>query len=93
VQGGIIVSKFTEGPWGVSRHDQGDGKTQFIIDADHCTIVYSVSGTDPEANAALIAAAPDMYAALLRIKEDQGWMWLDTVLAKAEGRTAIKEGK
>ena len=61
--------RFTPGPWGVTKHNQGhqgDGvmRVQHIVDADHCTVVYSVSGTNPEANANLIAAAPEMYEAL-----------------------------
>lgn len=71
--------KWTPGPWAAIRHGavvggpefsfaQGSGRKQIAM---ACVVPEGVDG-DKDANAALIAAAPDLYAALdelLRVVE------------------------
>lgn len=86
--------KWTPGPW-VWR--TGKGSWQGSIEPDICdfgddTHYYPSEGTPPnEANAHLIAAAPDLYEALERLVielDGSGMEWADDAniaLAKARG--------
>lgn len=62
-------AKFTPGPWSVGRRDMGDGKLGRYIDPKRGQPVARVL-CDPrkaavnDANADLLAASPEMYAAL-----------------------------
>ncbi len=93
----------TPGPWRIATKDTN----RRVVDAaGHSTCVASplTRGREDEAkaNAVLVAAAPDMLAALQRIKaecvqaEKCGWSapsgaWLDVIasaaIARAEGRS------
>lgn len=77
--------KYTHGPWMVEVHDQ-----QTDVINDYFTVASNLSNDD----AALVAAAPDMYEALLLIKKlitdgedvmQSLEMIVDSTLAKAEG--------
>lgn len=77
------LEKATPGPWEIKREDIGDEHFCYvpieIIGSDTFPIVSMEGGLAPnccaftaetlEANAHLIAAAPDMYEALLAIQE------------------------
>lgn len=91
------MSKHTPGPWIVSAHEMGT----FV----RCAGGYIISGPvnqrpGHEANAHLIAAAPDLLEALLALNELQhgkhpleinvmaAWALLDAAIAKATGGEA-----
>ena len=85
---------FTPGPWEYDpdtpiSHDIYGGKKGFHICA--ATSGFSEKGMT-EANAHLIAAAPDMYEALKAalergsMNEQPDWHLIRTAVAKAEGR-------
>ncbi len=57
-------SKHTRGPWQIAEPDDGNFKT-VVFDADMMTVATVPTATfEGDANARLIAAAPDMLAAL-----------------------------
>jgi hypothetical protein len=59
------VLRFAPGPWTLTKFDQG-----FMIhDADGNLVETVYTG---EANARLIAAAPDLYAALEKLRDEIG---------------------
>ena len=94
-------AKFTPGPWKalrghayweVSPQVRGDGQPFTICDC--CpTAPRCPDGGLQEANAHLIAAAPEMYDMLKTIENDDGsvpgWLWdrIQATLAKARGET------
>jgi hypothetical protein len=57
----LIVSKHTEGPW--RADDNGDG-TSCITAGRGCDVADTRASVDEPANARLIAAAPELLAAL-----------------------------
>ena len=60
--------KFTPGPWGVCKNRFG--KISSLRGVDICSLLkYGKKDGEAKANAHLIAAAPDMYAALVHIRE------------------------
>lgn len=67
-----MSEKFTYGPWVVN----GDKieTTSAILRARIAIIDDGFGIEDPDANAKLIAAAPDLYAALLKIVEHDEYM-------------------
>ena len=90
------MAKFTPGPWRVKPHKTNTAR----IDADGWTkfarVYVRVGGLpseEGEANARLIAAAPDLLAALQNIRasrqnghnESEAWGWVDAAIAKATG--------
>lgn len=76
--------KWTPGPWGNVIH----GERESRVGANTLlAIVYSTAFRDQEnqmANAHLIAAAPDLYAALEAVEE---W-WLTDMMHKMDGAPA-----
>lgn len=65
------VASHTPGPWGYWDARQGDGDPYYVVDAItdgadplNGGIQTIMEGCTPEANARLIAAAPDLLAAL-----------------------------
>ncbi len=63
----------TPGPWrqgGVEEILLNNKFREIVADDARIGLVYGVSDEDNKANARLIAAAPDMLAALLRIRND-----------------------
>lgn len=91
-------SKFTPGPWVAKGTDiftgYPVGRSQEPEEIIYAMQLYEVEGTQ-EANARLIAAAPDMYEALKAIIEsgeiplcysDKLVVMAKQALAKAEGR-------
>jgi len=102
--------KHTPGPWKADNHIIGDGWRVFVPrhdEADQHDAIADVetwqSDTETEANARLIAAAPDLLDALknvldelhkhhkMNVKKDYSLMVADSVarkaIAKAEGRS------
>lgn len=89
-------AKFTKGPWEV---DQQVNKINWILSAEDdfnkaVAKVTQYGSSDVaimNANAHLIAAAPEMYDVLSTIENDDGtipkWLWdkIQLVLAKARG--------
>lgn len=72
----------TPGPWHV---DVIYGRDESVFDKDGQLVAahgafHLITG---RANARLIAAAPDMLAALERIYAKEGWVWVGDVIAKA----------
>lgn len=56
--------KFTPGPWVRDRHGQRRGSNGEGVNVWDAGIGYASRSPETEANAHLIAAAPDMYAAI-----------------------------
>lgn len=90
------MSKYTPGPWEVKFNEW---KNTIICKEDNCIAEVSLYGDCSEANARLIAAAPEMYEALkLFYKlhaegkftlEDKDYIAITqaaAVLAKVEGK-------
>ena len=79
------------GDWGLRGAHEIVAKGKHVIAEIGFTTPYCVGASSKDvqqyalarANAHLIAAAPDMYAALKLIYEEQGWVWVGDVLAKA----------
>lgn len=64
-------SKFTSGPWRVSVDGiWARSKWNAEVKIATVTICSPMNGIDWQANAALIAAAPDMLAALLKTRDN-----------------------
>ena len=93
------MSKFTPGPWSVGvandtfESDVGIHADDWII-ADMCNDIREEYGIDQEANANLIAAAPELYEALenaLEVMEDghqsNAKVMAREALAKARGES------
>lgn len=84
------MSKYTKGPWRVT-YSESDGFR--IQQKNLCFVADVYGGRDPESNAQLIAAAPDLYAICLKIQKlseekltmEEG-VALEKAIAKAEGR-------
>lgn len=103
-----METRFTPGPWSFSRWEQWGDTRFYIAQADNATytpnysdvatlIAETVSGERvaiQEANARLIAAAPDLLAALQRCRFDSLNMSLEDLqfcraaIAKATGEQA-----
>lgn len=89
---------YTKGPWMVSKTRSNRPITR-VMTVDHNGPVLcemnKIGGNDIEADARLIAAAPEMYEALKLAKEYLGWHYyggaseaydaVDAVIAKVEG--------
>lgn len=63
------MSKYTPGPWHVAERDD-DGDVLYTVEADNLPVAYIYRKAEREANARLIAAAPEMLEAL---KELTAW--------------------
>lgn len=79
----------TPGPWEINQHyvEAVGGPCRARI-----AIIDDGAGTNPEANAHLIAAAPEMLAALENLENDNGqamppsaWAKVQAAIAKAKG--------
>ena len=62
------MSKFTAGKWEVDELNSG----HYVVytDADNCTVADCLNRKDSEANARLIAHAPEMYGYLVQVLND-----------------------
>ena len=95
------MSKFTAGPWMITKVcDLPDGgKWIDVSDGAYELPLVSVRHKDHEANAALIAAAPDMYEALRNMLASAipGMNWTDeigqVILEQASAALMKAEGK
>jgi hypothetical protein len=69
-----IEQKHSPGPWKVYGREGGFGFTIEATDedGDEFPVVWEMGGIDDEANARLIAAAPELLAALERLIEFGG---------------------
>lgn len=91
------VTKHTPGPWVVQRIDIDCGIIQWAVELPDMRVIArtgaDVSVAQDKANARLIAAAPDMYEALINLENDDGTipknLWLDvkSAILKAQGKT------
>jgi len=93
-----MENKHTPGPWRVKDVQPDAWTRQVWTDESHGSVMIATTGgIDKEANAALIAAAPDMYEALEAVRaiipqHNAGTPWaraadkIHAALAKAEGR-------
>lgn len=86
------MEKFTQGEWYVSDEDC-DSVTTSIVTESVCYINKQHSGF--KANAHIIAAAPDMYRALVNITSQSDvnevdWNKVHEALAKARGEVCKK---
>ena len=87
----------TPGPWMLSRGAQGDA---FAVEGPTRTVAHVKLAREAEANAYLLAAAPDLLEAL-KLAEDYMHLWMEhntgstelndlerieAAIAKAEGR-------
>lgn len=101
-------AKHTHGPWEVESHYSPDG-SDLVILHDQCTVIADCRNQcgvrdcdEAEANARLIAAAPDLLEALERIRRTsvaetfggdvgrfQSWLdsFTDAAIARAKGVT------
>ena len=86
------MSKFTPGPWSINRVDEDNGLIYWCIELVDMSCIArtgsDVSTVQDKANAALIAAAPDMYDVLKKVERTFGDRFPEVVdvLAKADGR-------
>ena len=96
------MSGHTPGPWPCIRleNENGPYATNYIahIDCGVCMVWAPVGNSEREANARLIAAAPDLLAALeLMVKEHRKQFGLDgawdSCLLKAEAALAKAKGE
>ena len=84
------MSKHTPGPWTAIPDDTGDEREWYVVTEEEGVLALSVS---EEADARLIAAAPDLLAALKFVSTDPCFNVLGSVthdevraaIAKAEG--------
>lgn len=84
----------TPGPWWVDEPDDPAADKREVSDCEGATATVYGDAATATANASLIAAAPELLAALKahlpwRTEPVQGWgCWADAVaaIAKAEGR-------
>lgn len=97
----MIKTKFTSGPWEIEGYAiegpayPGDPKRPTIMggeDREWCVAIVQTDHEKPyEANAHLIAAAPELYEMLSSIENDNGsipqgfWNEMQRVLRKARG--------
>lgn len=97
------MNKYTPGPWHINTAGSGDGKGNIVIDeiyvyapesgADDVAVAADIAdpltGKPSEANARLIAAAPELLEALKDVMYwDNGkpeWEDARAAIAKAEG--------
>jgi len=61
------MQNHTKGPWYVARPKEAARNGSPILATSESVGVYFAHGSNGEANARLIAAAPDLLAALLRL--------------------------
>lgn len=90
-----MKAKHTPGPWHIHQATQTDG-SYLILDRQDKIVGYTSSSNEAEANANLMAAAPDLYIACKRALDDLNdrdddslafiRIGLDKAIAKAEGR-------
>ena len=87
------MADFTKGEWAVSYGGEIDGYEKYAVTTDTEQICLLRVKKDPkeiEANAFLIASAPDMYEALKDVQAGiDHWTLrkrIDLALAKAEGK-------
>lgn len=76
------MSKHTEGPWGIEQtsdknwigplRQSGDGKIDSIVCSTERGSLTEAAQMSSDANAELIAAAPDLLAALKEIAQGRG---------------------
>ena len=90
-----MSAAYTPGPWAVHcRLDEKEGTLVFHApqDSDHrhvcdCSFGSSIGAEENAANARLIAAAPEMLAALHNAcSAYPDWEFVTSAIAKAEGR-------
>ena len=92
----MTIYEYTPGPW-LAKRAEGGGYFEWYVgrDGENCSIAEDI--TDPvtrdpsEANARLIAAAPELLGALKMMLEGPTSQAIETALAtiaKAEGRDA-----
>jgi hypothetical protein len=90
-----VMSLRTPGPWGLPlQHTATAAQTTVIAERDGCIVEVATTGgmgatlAESEANARLIAAAPELLDALRScLHGDQGWPgYAQDVIAKIEGR-------
>ena len=95
------MSKHTAGPWEISKHATPAYHPQFGVYAPAANDHAIVTGPNAEADARLIAAAPDLLAALKEMLSIDDWTdeniapkkLVDkafAAIAKAESNTAIR---
>lgn len=88
------MPNFTPQPWELIElaAPMGDLGSSFVIRGKEAPggLALTIGGmgdSEERANAHLILTAPEMYAALERIFEREGWSWIGTILAKARGES------
>ena len=82
--------RFTRGPWRA-----GDGKRDarwVIVADDGSTVASTISGVRMEANRNLMAAAPDLYAALSRMVARMERLSMDGLLTIGD-EVALNRGR
>jgi hypothetical protein len=98
-------AKFTKGPWKIETYHETDDfgcvrPITFIENAE-CQTICEIDSADHgidefDANAHLIAAAPDMYAVASNFEiqgpDDDGMVWLVLHGRKATGRAMVRIG-
>jgi hypothetical protein len=88
---GLVMSdtKFTSGPWvKCSRGESLVGSNGKNISVYNCGLSATVKSSETVANAHLIAAAPDMYKALVALSKGEGLQpgtTIESILIKARG--------
>lgn len=65
----VVKPKHTPGPWMHTKRDSEDTVHTLLNETNPVAHVFSVYGTDREANARLIACAPELLEALQRLAD------------------------
>lgn len=103
-----MTGKYQQGPWEVERvgwagsasdplhyaiHAMAFGRSVVVADTLNCSCIFSPE--DQEANAILLAAAPDMLAALKRMEDAAAFYghFSESLCAQVNSAIAKAEGK
>ena len=89
-----METKHTKGPWTAARHSGYHAITNEMNGSTHTVVpmVYGDGDDEAEANAWLIAAAPELLDALKEMTETGGWMPSDERFVRANAAIAKATG-
>lgn len=97
--GGVMDAKHTSGPWTVEEYGDDEAPSLVIHNGSETRVCFMAtpgSHGDPariEANARLIAAAPELYEALRLMVEINGGLGASAATKRAQAALAKAEGR
>lgn len=96
------MNKYTPGPWHVAERVD-DGDVLYTVEADNLPVAYIYRKAEREANARLIAAAPELLEALEELlawdlqmlpqEVSEGYSGIEEDIARAKAAIAKATGK